>query len=271
MLMTRSQFEERFGRHAVIGMIHLHALPGAPAFTSMREVLDLALRDAAALREGGASALMVENFGDRPFFKSRVPAETVAGMTRAVVEIAREGKLPVGVNVLRNDAASALAIAAATGAAFIRINVLTGAMLTDQGIIESEAASLLRLRAHLAPNVAIFGDHMVKHATPLAPIDEEQAAKDLRLRAGADAIVVSGRETGSAADVSRIEMLRRVTDAPLVIGSGLTAENASHYREIVDGAIVGTSLKTVGIDSPVDEAKVRAVVRVFAARVRGNG
>ena len=92
----------------------------------------------------------------------------------------------------------ALAIAAATGAAFIRVNVHTGAMLTDQGIIEGDAYATLRRRAALAPEVLIFADHLVKHAVPLGDVDPVQAAKDLRLRGLADAVIVSGIEMSPA-------------------------------------------------------------------------
>src|SRR5947199_6974958 len=144
VMLTKSQFAQRFTSHALFGMVHLHALPGAPLFGgSIDEVIGAALRDARAIAGGGCDGIVIENFGDKPFFRGRVPAETVAAMTRVITEIAREVTLPVGVNVLRNDALSALAIAAAAGAAFIRINIHMGAMLTDQGIIESTAAETL--------------------------------------------------------------------------------------------------------------------------------
>src|SRR5258706_346740 len=140
-MLTRDDFQHRFGRNAIIGMVHVAALPGAPRYGgSMQAVIDAAMRDARALRDGGCDAMAFENFGDRPFFKDRVPAETVAALTRVIVAVAAEVALPFGVNVLRNDAASAIAIAATTGAAFIRVNVHTGAMLTDQGIIQGRGA-----------------------------------------------------------------------------------------------------------------------------------
>src|SRR4051812_25609976 len=171
-MLTRDEFKKRFGGNAVIGMVHVAALPGAPLYGgSMQAIVDAALRDGRALRAGGCDAIAFENFGDRPFFKDRVPAETIAALTRVIVEVTAETKLPFGVNVLRNDAASAVAIAAATGAAFIRVNVHSGAMQTDQGIIEGRAAETLRKRAAIAPEVLIFADHMVKHAAPLVAID----------------------------------------------------------------------------------------------------
>ncbi|HEU4521206.1 MAG TPA: BtpA/SgcQ family protein, partial [Thermoanaerobaculia bacterium] len=189
-------------------------------------------------------------------------SEAIAAMSRVISEVARNVKKPFGVNVLRNDARAALAIAAATGAAFIRINVHTGAMVTDQGIIEGTAAETLRARASLAPDVAIFADHLVKHASPLGQADPLQAAKDLRLRGLADAVIISGSETGAAADPARLTMLRSVIDAPLLVGSGLTAENAAAFGE-ADGAIVGTSVK--GKNDAVDAERFAAVVRAFKA------
>src|SRR5207237_7179180 len=128
----------------------------------------------------------------------------VAAMTRVIGEVTREISIPYGVNVLRNDARAALAIAVATGASFIRINVHVGVMATDQGLIEGEAADTLRHRAAFASGVMIFADHLVKHATPIVPADEIQMAKDLRERGLADAIIISGRETGAAADIRRL-------------------------------------------------------------------
>jgi membrane complex biogenesis BtpA family protein len=258
-MLTRAAFTARFSARAVFGMIHLDALPGAPLFASLDAAIERAVRDGRALREGGCAGFVIENFGDRPFTRGRVEAETVAAMTRVIAEVTREVKLPFGVNVLRNDAQSALAIAAATGAAFIRVNVHTGAMVTDQGIIEGDAYATLRKRASLAPDVLIFADHLVKHAAPLAAVDEVQSARDLRLRGLADALIVTGAETGAAADPARLATLREAVDAPLLVGSGLTAENAHSFRD-ADGAIVGTSVKRDGL---VDAARVEAVVRAF--------
>lgn len=263
-MLSRTGFAQRFSSRAVFGMVHLLPLPGAPLFSgSIDEVIEHALRDARAIANGGCDGVVIENFGDKPFFRGRVPAETVAAMTRVIHDVAREVRVPVGVNVLRNDAQSALAIAAATGAAFIRVNIHTGAMLTDQGIIEGTAAETLRLRAALAPDVMIFADHLVKHAVPLAPYDPVQSAKDLRLRGLADALIVTGAETGAAPDASRLAMLADAVDAPLLIGSGLNEQNASMFG-VADGAIVGTAMKfDSDVARPVDVRRVEAIVRAF--------
>jgi membrane complex biogenesis BtpA family protein len=263
-MLSRSTFSARFGVRPIFGMVHLRPLPGAPGFGgSMQEVIDAALEDARSLEAGGCPGLVVENFGDRPFFKGRVEAETVAAMTRVMAEVRREVRLPVGVNVLRNDALSALAIAAATGAEFVRVNVHTGATLTDQGIIEGQAAETLRRRAVVAPEVAIFADHLVKHAAPLTAIDPIQSANDLRHRGLADAILVTGPETGRAPSAGHFRLLRDAVDAPLLVASGLTPDNAADFSS-ADGAIAGTWVKRQGrVENPVDVERVRRLVERF--------
>jgi membrane complex biogenesis protein, BtpA family len=264
-MLTRDDFTRRFSRHAVIGMVHVGALPGAPRFGgSMAALIEAALRDARALRDGGCDAMAFENFGDRPFFKENVPPETIAGLTRVIAEVTAEVRLPFGVNVLRNDAASAIAIAAATGATFIRVNIHTGAMLTDQGIIEGRAAETLRKRAAICPEVLIFADHMVKHATPMVGLDEVQAAKDLRYRGLADGIIISGAETGAEPDIASLSRVREALhESPILVGSGLTEANAKTFTA-ADGAIVGMSIKIDGrLEAPVDPDRVARLVAAF--------
>ena len=158
------------GAKALLGVIHLPPLPGAPRYDGdMAALRARTARDAEALAAAGFDAVLVENFGDAPFFRGRVPAETVAAMAVLADEARRVSGLPLGVNVLRNDGLSALAVAAATGARFVRVNVLVGARVTDQGVIDSEAAELLRLRRALdAQRVSLVADVGGKHSAPLA-------------------------------------------------------------------------------------------------------
>lgn len=250
----------------IIGMVHLLPLPGSPRWTGlMDQVIDAAVRDAATLAEGGVDGIIVENYGDTPFFPDRVPAETVAAMTAAVIEVQRVATVPIGVNVLRNDAAAALAVCAATAASFIRVNVHTGAMITDQGWISGAAHQTLRLRSELGLETAIFADVFVKHATPPAGLTIEDAARDCWERGHADALIVSGTGTGqptSAEDIARVK--RAVPNAPLFIGSGLTLENAHELLRLADGAIVGSSIKAENrADSPVALERVRALLEII--------
>jgi len=266
-MLTRNAFAARFATRALFGMVHLRALPGAPLFEgSLDAVIEAALADARALAGGGADGFVVENFGDRPFGK-KAGAETIAAMTRVIAELARAATLPFGVNVLRNDAGAALAIAAATGAAFIRVNVHAGVYVADQGILEGEAAETMRQRASLCPHVFVFADHLVKHAAPLVPVDEIQSGRDLRFRALADAIVVSGAETGAPADPERLRRLREaLPEAPLLVGSGLTPENAARFAD-ADAAIAGTGIKRDGaVEAPVERERVERLVQAFKQR-----
>ena len=128
--------------------------------------------------------------------------------------------------------------------------------MTDQGLIEGEAARTLRLRASIGPGVLLFADLLVKHASPLVVTDAVLAARDSRERGLADALIVSGVETGAPADRERLTALRRGLEVPLLIGSGVTEENVADYAS-ADGIIAGTSLKREGfVDAPVDPKRV---------------
>jgi len=249
-------------RRTLIGVVHLMALPGAPRFAdNFSAVLESARVDAERLAAGGADAIIVENFGDTPFFAGAVGSETVAAMAlavRAVMEAA-DG-IEVGVNVLRNDARSALGICAATGASFLRVNVLCGAAATDQGVITGDAAGLMRERARLAPSVKIFADVHVKHATPIGDTSLVESAVETLERGGADAVILSGSRTGSPPTSDELVSVReRVGDSPILIGSGLDIGNAADLLAHVTGAIVGSSLKEAGVHSPVSTERVAAL------------
>jgi uncharacterized protein len=247
----------------VVGMVHLLPLPGSPRWAhSVQAVLDRARSDARALAEGGVDAVLVENFGDLPFHAGAVPAETVAAMTASVGAVMQAVKVPVGVNVLRNDAAAALAVAAATGASFIRVNVHVGGMFTDQGWIEGAAAATLRLRERLAPGVAILADVMVKHATPPPGLDLERAAREAWDRGLADALVLSGAGTGEPASLDEVRTVRSILpDAPVLVGSGVTEATIRATLEAGAGAIIGSAFQEAGrAGRAVDPARVRRVL-----------
>lgn len=262
----------------LIGVVHLWATPGAPGFegalrfdAAMDEVLSAASTDAEALARGGCDALIVENFGDVPFFPTEVPSETIAAMALAVREVqAVAGDLPVGVNVLRNDARAALGLCAATGARFLRVNVHCGAALTDQGLIEGRAAQTVRERDRIAPWAAILADVHVKHAEPMAERDVALAAAETFGRGRADAVILTGRATGEPPDAAVLIRVReRVGDQPVLVGSGLTTRNAPELLALADGAIVGTSLKHGGrVEAPVDAARVARLVGVVGRGAR---
>jgi len=152
-------------RPALIGVVHLAPLAGAPRYRgALAPVLAAALRDARALVRGGCDALILENFGDVPFHPGSVPPETVACLARALEALrAAHPRIPLGVNVLRNDARAALGLAAAFELEFLRVNVHAGAAASDQGLLEGRAFETLRERARLCPRTAIWADVHVKH------------------------------------------------------------------------------------------------------------
>jgi membrane complex biogenesis BtpA family protein len=250
----------------LIGVVHLAPLPGAPLHAlPMNEIIDRAVADARAYQAGGASALIVENFGDVPYARGRVEPQIVAAMTMAVDRVMAVVDLPIGINVLRNDARAALGIAAVTGAAFVRVNVHTGVMATDQGIIEGRAHETLRYRALLHTRTQIWADVQVKHGAPLGETSIEDAAEDALQRGLADAVIVTGTTTGKAADQSDVIRLReRLPDAVILVGSGVSPETLPAFAGYASGFIVGTWAKEGGdIHRPVDASRVAEVARLI--------
>jgi membrane complex biogenesis BtpA family protein len=259
--------------YRLVGVVHLSPLPGSargPAAADLPGILDRARRDAATWTAGGADALIVENFGDVPFPKDAAGPETIAAMTMAVAAVIAESGLPVGVNVLRNDVAGAVAIAAATGARFVRANVYVGASLTDQGLIEGRADAVQALIRRLGASVAVWADVDVKHAAQLARRPLGELAQDAIERGLAAAVIVTGAGTGQPAALSHLEAVRAASpQTPLYVGSGATAETLPSLLAIADGAIVGTAGKVDGIVSnPVDPARVRTLVAAARASAR---
>lgn len=246
----------------LIGVVHLLPLPGSPGDAGLDLALATAEADARAWLEGGADALIVENFGDVPFEANRVAPVTVAAMTRAVERVVGlAGDRPVGVNVLRNDAAAALSIAHCCGARFIRVNVHVGAAVTDQGLIQSRAAETLRLRRALGAEVDIWADVQVKHAEPLVQSDLRREALDAVERGLADALIVTGPATGETPELGRIDTVRRALPGiRLLAGSGVTPDVGFALRDRVDGAIVGSWVKDGGRVSAERVTRLRAAL-----------
>lgn len=265
--------ESTFGTDApVIGMVHLPPLPGAPeapddGAAAMEAAVDRAVSDATALDRGGVDGLVVENFGDAPFFPDGVPKHTVAATTRAATAVAAATDLPIGINVLRNDAAAAVSVAAAVGAAFVRVNVHTGARVADQGIIEGRAHDTIRLRERLGVDVGVFADIDVKHSAPLAPTGHSaESFADTTERGLADAVIASGSGTGEAIDDDALrevvaERERHGLDTPVLVGSGVRPATVADLLSVADGVIVGTALKRdAETTAPVDPDRVTDLV-----------
>jgi membrane complex biogenesis BtpA family protein len=278
--MSRARFRSVFAQiNVVLGMVHLHPLPGAPRYGGrLAPVVEAALRDAEAIRRGGASGMIVENFNDNPFYPDQVEPETVAAMAVIAKEVVHAaGDLPVGINVLRNDWKAALAIALAVGGRFIRLNILTDALVTDQGLIEAPAHLALRYRRALgADHLLILADVYCKHGAPLARRPLGTVARDTAERGLADALIVSGEESGDPPRHEDIlEVRAAVPDVPVLLGSGMR-ETTAETVALVDGSIFGYHAKVDDIiTNPVDPDRVRrfvaAVARSSSSATRGPG
>ncbi|BAY62465.1 photosystem I assembly BtpA [Calothrix brevissima NIES-22] len=250
-------------RTPIIGVVHLLPLPTSPRWGgSLKTVIDRAEQEATALASGGVDGIIVENFFDAPFTKNQVDPAVVSAMTVVVQRIQNLVTLPIGLNVLRNDAKSALAIASCVRAQFIRVNVLTGVMATDQGLIEGEAHQLLRYRRELGSDVKILADVLVKHARPLSSPNLTVAVKDTIERGLADAVILSGWATGSPPNIEDLELACGAANGtPVFIGSGANWENIGTLMQAADGVIVSSSLKRHGqIEQPIDPIRVSQFV-----------
>jgi membrane complex biogenesis BtpA family protein len=251
-----------------VGVVHLPALPGSPRASSpVSELAAAAARDARSLAAAGFDRVMIENFGDAPFFAGRVPPVTVSAMTACALAVrdACPG-LPLGINVLRNDAEAALAIAAVVGATCIRVNVHTGARVTDQGLVEGRAAETLRARRALgAEGVHIWADVDVKHSAPLAPRDVAREADDLVVRGLADAVLVTGEGTGRGVDLAKLRRVREaVASAPVLVASGVTVDSLAGLVGLCDGVIVGSTLRAGGVaGGPIDADRASRFADAF--------
>jgi hypothetical protein len=257
----------------IIGVVHLLPLPTSPRWGgSLKAVIDRAEQEATALSAGGVNGIIVENFFDAPFSKNQVDPAVVSAMTLIVQRLMNLVTLPVGINVLRNDAHSAIAIASCVHAQFIRVNVLTGVMATDQGLIEGEAHQLLRYRRELGSNVKILADVLVKHGRPLGSPNLTTAVQETIERGLADGVILSGWATGSPPSLEDLELATAAANGtPVFIGSGANWENISTLMQAADGVIVSSSLKRRGrIEQPIDPIRVSQFVeatrRSFTAK-----
>ncbi len=246
----------------VIGMIALPPMPGYPGFTSIDALVEVALADLDALERGGVDGALIENDFDQPHTMVGGP-EIHAAMARVTREVVARARVPIGVEVLLNDWRASLAIAAATGARFIRMDFFVDRVMTKCGPFEPEPAAVLAYRERLrAQSVLLFSDLQVKYSTPIGgPKPLAQSAREAEL-AGADAVIVTSDQTGIGPAPDDL-LAARAGGLPILIGSGLTPENAPRLMPLADGAIVGTSLRS-GPEA-TDRVVAAQVTRLVAA------
>jgi hypothetical protein len=258
-----------FGRgKAVIGVIHSLPLPGSPHYDGepVQQIYDFARAEAQRYREGGVDGLIVENHGDIPFAKpDELGPETAACMATMADIVRRECGLPIGINVLANGAVQGIAVAKASGAAFVRVNQWANAYVANEGFMEGKAGAASRYRSWLrAKDVAIFSDVHVKHGAHAIVADRtlQELTRDSEFF-DADAVIVTGQRTGDSAKLDELATVRGATSLPVMVGSGVNTENVAAIFGYADAVIVASALKHEGgWWNAVDPARLAAFMAV---------
>lgn len=268
-MTTPAAFLETFGApRALIGMIHVGALPGTPAaHHAVDKLIQDAVAEARVYRDAGFTALMIENMHDRPYLKRAVGPEITAAMTAIGRELKREVPLPLGVQVLAGANREAIAVAHACGAEFVRGEGFVYAHVADEGLIESDAGDLLRYRRAIgAERVKVYVDVKKKHSAHALTADvslaETAQAAEFFL---ADGVIVTGTATGEPAAPADVDAVAAAVTLPVFVGSGLAPGNLARYAK-AHGFIVGSSVKKGGRwSNALDRDAVKAVAAAFAA------
>ena len=251
----------------IYGVVHLKSLPGSPGnYLHLDEIIELAQEDVNNLIFGGVDGIIIENFGDTPFVKDDISKRTLASFTTVVENIEYDRDIRVGINVLRNDGISALSIAEATKADFVRINVLNNVMMyTDQGMIEGQAHEIAQFKNSLNKEIEIYADVFVKHAVPPEGSKIENHTEELIHRAGADVVIVTGDGTGHEINLEDLNKVRDIVpQGKLAIGSGVNEENIEQYVDIADILIIGTNFKVdQDVSKRIDQRSVEKLIQII--------
>lgn len=233
----------------IVGMVHVAALPGTPNHDlPVSEIIHLAVDEAVMLKNAGMDAIMIENMHDVPYMKGTAAPEIISAMTAVALAIKEKVQLPMGIQILAAANKEALAVAHVAGLDFIRAEGFSFAHVADEGIIESSAGELLRYRKMIgAERIKVFTDIQKKHSSHAITTDvslaEHVKTADFFL---SDGIIITGRSTGETALIEDVKTARESTTLPIIIGSGISAENIENYWDFADVFIIGSSYKEDG-------------------------
>ena len=254
-----------FEAKKIIGMIHVHALPGTPKNDkSFDEIISIAVREAKIYQDCGIDAIMLENMHDVPYLNREVGPEIVASMTAVAREVKQSVDLSCGIQILAGANQAALAAAQAAGCEFIRAEGFVFSHIADEGLMNADAAELLRFRKKIgAEHIAVFTDIKKKHSshaiTGDISISDFTKAAEFFL---SDGIIITGKSTSENAEISELKEARESTKFPILIGSGITNENVSEYWNSADGFIIGSHFKENGDwQNDVSENRVKDFVK----------
>jgi membrane complex biogenesis BtpA family protein len=251
---------------ALIGVVHVQALPGTPSSKlEISSISSIAVDEARAYQDAGFDGVMIENTHDRPYLKSAVGPEIVAAMSVIGAEVRGAIDLPIGIQILAGANSSGLAVALACGASFVRVEGFVFAHIADEGLIEASAGALLRYRRAIgAENIRIFADVKKKHSAHAltADVDIAETAKAAEFFM-VDGVIVSGVSTGRPTEPDEVRAVSRAVTVPTLVGSGITPENIGNYAD-ADAFIVGSSIKEGGLwSNPIEPDRTRALVNAF--------
>ena len=231
---------------SIIGMIHVPALPGTPGYGgSVQAIIDRVMEEQEIYLRAGIDALMIENMHDIPYLHRKVGPEITALMAVIARGLKDASALPCGIQILAGANEEALAAAQAGGLDFIRAEGFVFAHVADEGLMESDAGTLLRYRKAIdAAGIAVFTDLKKKHSSHAITQDVDlletaEAAAFFR----SDALIITGTSTGKPAKLEDFQKLREKIKLPLLAGSGVNLENAERYLPVFDALIVGSWFK----------------------------
>lgn len=246
----------------IIGMVHCLPLPGTKDFqNNMDKIKEQAINDALTLEKAGCDAIMVENMGDGPF-QAKLDTEQSTALAAIAALIKEKVSIPLGIDAAFNDYQTSISIAKAIGASFVRIPVFVDTVMFYGGTLYPCAREAMLYRKKLlAEDILILADIQVKHTFMENPnITLEDSAKQAA-SCGADGIIVTGSSIGTETPLEMIERVKKVVKIPVIAGSGVKAENINQQLIVADGAIIGSSLKELGIISnPISYELTKKVV-----------
>ncbi len=243
------RFQTAFGtQRPVIAMVHLGALPGTPLYDGdggLEALVEGARADLKALQDAGFDAVMFGNENDRPY-EFNVDTASTATMAYVIGRLRSEITVPFGVNVLW-DPMSTVALAAATGARFVR-EIFTGTFASDMGLWAPDAGQAMRYRSRLgADDVAMLFNVAAEFAHSLDNRSLPDRARSAVFSSVPDAVLVSGQITGEAAEMADLEAVKRVLpDTPVLANTGVKHDTVADVLSVADGLIVGSALKVDG-------------------------
>ena len=236
------------GGKPVIGMVHLGALPGAPlhdASAGLAGLLAGARADLIALQKAGFDAVMFGNENDRPY-EFKVDIASTATMAYVIGQLRSEITVPFGVNVLW-DPMSSVALAAATGAQFVR-EIFTGTYASDMGPWTPDAGAALRYRQRLGRgDLAMLYNVSAEFADSLDRRPLPDRARSAVFSSVPDAVLVSGQITGEAAAMTDLESVKKaLPNTPVLANTGVKHATIADVLRVADGCVVGSALKVDG-------------------------